>query len=179
MAAALSGLLLLVLAAPAFSASHAAEAKPPGAEKVLDRTVAVVNGDPILLSELEARYALAVKLAPGITQAQVLKTMINRDLLLRQARKIFPSSVSDGQAIRQFTDFRIEAFVVVPEKAVMDYYEENKARMGGTPYEQVRGQIERILREKEINKRLLDYIQALRQKADIRVFLTNTPSIFR
>ncbi|MDA8388349.1 MAG: hypothetical protein M0Z58_06795 [Nitrospiraceae bacterium] len=151
----------------------------PGAGKILDRTVAFVDDDAILSSELEARYALARKLAPGITRAQVLQTMINRTLLLRQARQIFPPAMSDEQAIRQFTDFKIRAFVVVPESAVRDFYEKNKAKMGSAPYERVRGRIERLLKEKEINRRLLDYIRTLRQKADIRVFLTNAPPIFR
>ena len=142
-----------------------------GAEEILDGTVALVGNEPILLSELLSRYALAKKLAPGITQAQVLQTMINRVLLLREARKIFPPTMSDEQAVREFTDFRIKAFVVVREEEARDYYEKNRAKMGNAPYEQVRGRIESILGAKEMNKRLADYIQALRQKADIRVFL--------
>ena len=153
----------------------------PGAEKekILDRTVAFVDNEPILLGSLDFRYALAKKLAPGITKEEVLQTMINRALLLREARKIFPPAMSNEKAVREFTDFRIKAFVVVGEEAARDYYEKNKAMMGNAPYEQVRKKIERLLRAKEINKRLADYIRTLRQKADIRVFLTNTPMIFR
>ncbi|MDA8171662.1 MAG: hypothetical protein M0Z48_07520 [Nitrospiraceae bacterium] len=150
----------------------------PDSEKILDRTVAFVGDDAILLSELETRYTQAVKLTPDITKAQVLQTMINRLLLLREARKIFPETMDDEQAIREFTDFKIRAFVVVPEDAVRDFYEKNKAKMGGAPYEQMRGQIERLLKEKEINRSLQSYLQGLREKAYIRVFLTNTPSIF-
>ncbi len=179
--------LFLFLVAPAAPASVEISGSPaaggilkssPCAEKILDRTVALVGTDAILLSELEARYRQAKKITPGITKAQVLQTMINRLLLLREARKIFPETMSDEQAIREFTDFKIRAFVVVPEDAVRNFYEENKTRMGGAPYEQVRGQIERLLKEKEINQRLQSYLETLRQKSYIRVFLANTPSIF-
>lgn len=151
----------------------------PADHKILDRTVAVVDDDAILLSDLQARFALAKKLAPDITQSQVLQTMINRTLLLREARKIFPETMSDEQAIKEFTDFKIRAFVVVPEESIRNFYEENKAKMGGAPYERVRGQIEGLLTEKEINRRLEDYLKGLRQKAYIRVFLTNTPEILK
>ncbi len=147
-------------------------------EKTLDRIVAFVNDDAILLSELNARYELARKLAPDITRQQVLQTMINRKLLLREARKIFPEPVSREQALREFTDLKIRAFVRIPEGSVRNFYNENKTELGGVPFGSVKDRIERLLEEKEINRRLQAYLETLRGKADIKIYLENTPAIF-
>ncbi|MDA8085385.1 MAG: hypothetical protein M0Z75_01675 [Nitrospiraceae bacterium] len=148
------------------------------AEKILDRTVAFVNDDAILLSELDARYIQAKRLTPDITLGQVLQTMINRQLLLVQARKIFPEPVSEDKALQEFTDLKIRAFVRIPEQAARNFYDQNKKQLGGVPFDSVKDQIERLLKEKEINRRLQAYLETLRGNADIKIFLENTPAIF-
>ncbi len=145
--------------------------------KTLDRIVAFVNGDAILLSELDARYELAVKLTPGITRRQVLQTMINRDLLLAQARKIFPEPVSADKAIQEYTGLKIRAFVRISGTAARNFYDANKKQLGGVSFDSVKDQIERLLEEKEINRRLQAYIGTLRGNAHIKTFLENTPAI--
>ncbi len=146
--------------------------------RILDRIVAFVNDDAILLSELNDRYELARKLAPDITRRQVLQTMINRKLLLFEARKIFPEPVSRDQALQEFTDLKIRAFIRIPEEAARNFYNENKKELGGVPFDSVKDRIERLLKEKEINRRLQAYLETLRGKADIKIFLENTPAIF-
>ncbi len=150
------------------------------AEKTLDRIVAFVNDDAILLSELDVSYALARKLSPDITRRQVLQTMINRELLLEQARKIFPEPVSEDQAVDQFTDLKIRAFVRIPGEAVRNFYDENKKQLGDVPFDSVKDRIERLLMEKEINRRLQGYLETLRGKAHIKIFLEkkDIPPIF-
>ena len=163
-----AALMVLMAAGPLLAAEKT---------KTLDRIVAFVNGDAILLSELDARYELAVKLTPGITRRQVLQTMINRDLLLAQARKIFPEPVSADKAIQEYTGLKIRAFVRISETAARNFYDANKKQLGGVSFDSVKDQIERLLEEKEINRRLQAYIGTLRGNAHIKTFLENTPAI--
>ncbi|MDA8091696.1 MAG: hypothetical protein M0Z61_15935 [Nitrospiraceae bacterium] len=148
------------------------------ADKTIDRIVAFVNDSAILMSDLDARYDQARKLAPDVTRAQVLQTMINRQLLLAQARKIFPEPVEADKAIDEFTDLKIRAFVRIQDEAVRNFYDENKKQLGDVPFDSVKDRIERLLEEKEINRRLQSYLESLRENAYIKVFLDNTPAIF-
>ncbi len=52
--------------------------------EVLDRIVAIVDDDVILSSELEEAF---MKAGEGIKRSMVLDDMINRSLLLKQAKK--------------------------------------------------------------------------------------------
>jgi len=61
---------------------------PVVSAEVIDRVVAFVDDKAITLSELEEKYKAAVKLSPNIKKEDVLNTMINRVLLLREAKKL-------------------------------------------------------------------------------------------
>ncbi len=59
---------------------HACEA-----EGFSDRVAAFVDEDSITASELQEQYMETLKMTPDITKEEVLNTMINRILILREA----------------------------------------------------------------------------------------------
>lgn len=137
---------------------------------VLDRVVAFIGDDAILLSELRANVEKARATVPDITDMEVLNTMINRKLLAREAKKYFPEENDEDMLVRDYMDLKIRALITVPEKDVRDFYDANRAGFGKAGYEQVREQIEQLLVEKEVNKRLRDQINDLRARAWIKTF---------
>lgn len=137
---------------------------------VMDRTVACVDDDAILLSDLERSYQKAVLVSPGISRAEVLQTLINRTLLLREARKLFRET-DEEQAIKDYVDLKVRAFIKVPEDEVRAFYDANSKNFGEVGFDKVKGQIETLLEEREVNKRLEDHLRDLRAKAFIRTFL--------
>jgi parvulin-like peptidyl-prolyl isomerase len=138
---------------------------------VIDRTVAFVEDDAILLSDLDRNYQKALLVSPGITRAEVLETLINRTLLLREAKKLFRGITDDEQAIKDYIDLKVRAFIKLPEQEVRDYYDEHRKDFGGLEFEQVKAQIETLLQEREVNMRLADLVKDLRVKAYIKTFL--------
>ncbi len=143
---------------------------------VLDRVVAFVGSDAIMLSELRANVARARAVVPDITDMEVLNTMINRKLLAVEAKKYFPEENDEDALVRDYMDLKIRALVTIPEKDIRDYYNKNKANFGNVGFEQVRGQIEKLLEEKEVNRRLRDQIQDLRARAWIKTFPDAIPA---
>ena len=106
-----------------------------------DRVVAFVDNDAITLSELEERYAQTLHITPDITREEVLHTMVNRLLLLREARKIKLEALSEDE------DFQ------------------------GKELETVREEIEKVLIEKALNERLKSHINELKEKSCVKIQL--------
>ncbi|MDA8169506.1 MAG: SurA N-terminal domain-containing protein [Nitrospiraceae bacterium] len=146
--------------------------------KVIDRTVAFVNNEAILLSELDARYQKAKQITPDITRQQVLNTMINRALLVQAAKKIFPETTDEDKLIRDYIDLKVRAFIKISGQEVRDFYDGNRKNFGSASFDQVKDRIESLLEEQEVNRRLESHIQALRSKAWVEVFLEGPPPLF-
>jgi hypothetical protein len=152
--------ILLVLLLPA-----------KGMAAIIDRMVAFVDDQAILLSQLDQAYEKAKALAPDITKEEVLQTLINRRLLLIDATKLFPDVTDEDKVLKEYIDLRVRAFIIIPEDEIEAFYEQNKTEFKGAPYEDVREQIETLLREKEVNEKLESLIDNLRANAHIRTFL--------
>jgi hypothetical protein len=138
---------------------------------VIDRVVAFVEDEPILQSELDQAYEAARTLEPSITMREVLRTLVNRKLLLREARKLFPETSDEDRLIRDYIDLKVRAFIRVSEEEARAFYEENRASMEGAAYEAVKDRIELLLEEREVNRRLASHIGDLQSKAEVRVLL--------
>jgi len=137
----------------------------------VEKVVAFIDDEPILLSELTQELARARALQPDITAQEVLQSMINRRLLLREARRLFPAQMPQEDMLREYIDLKLRAFIKVPQEEVRAYYQEHREELGGQSYEEVQVRIEELLRERELNRRLKQHLQDLRGKAFIKVLL--------
>ncbi len=152
---------LLIFAIALFAAS-AAQAE------IQDRVVAFIDEEAITQSELEEAYQKSIRLKPDITRREALETMINRRLLLREARRLRMEAPEDA-AVEEYIDLKVRAFIKVSEQAVEGFYKENIKEFKGLNLSAVRDNIETLLREKEVNERLKRHIEELRAKSYIKI----------
>jgi hypothetical protein len=141
----------------------------PGTALIKDHVVAFVDNTAITLSEFEEEYSKAQKVTPGITKEEVLNAMINRVLLLREAKKIRLTERSDDELLKEYIDLKLRPFVKVKEKDVLDYYEIHSKDFQGKTLEDMREEIENYLAEAELNRLLKKHIEELRKKAYIGI----------
>lgn len=143
----------------------------PAQAKVIEKVVAYIGNEAITMSELEAEYSRALEAKPDITEREVLETMINKRLLLREARKLMFEAPDTETLLKEYIDLKVKAFIKVDEAEILKFYEENKQELGNVQLQDVRSRIEQYLIETEVNRRLREHIAALREKSDIRVLL--------
>jgi len=136
-----------------------------------DRVVAFVDNIAITLSELEETYTKTQKVTPGITKDEVFNTMINRVLLLREAKKLKLEAHSENEMLRDYLDLKIRPFIRIKEEELIDFYEKHIRDFYGQEFEQVREKIETYLTEKEMNEHVKMHINELRGKAYIKLQL--------
>jgi len=143
--------------------------RSPAAAEISDCVASFVDNTAITMSELEDAYKKAVELAPGITKEEVLNTMINKVLLLREAKKIGLEASSEDELLKEYTDLKIRTFIRIREEEITDFYEKHLNNFQGKEIESVRDEIEGYLTEKEVNERLKSRIKELREKAYIKI----------
>ena len=136
-----------------------------------DRVVAYVDNDAITLSELEERYSNALQTTPDITREEVLHIMVNRLLLLREARKIKLESLTEDALLQEYIDLKIRAFIRISEEDIVDFYEGNTEEFQEKELDTVREEIENVLIEKALNERLKSHIDELKEKACVKIQL--------
>src|SRR4030043_990021 len=156
-------LLLVTCLLPTLSPS------PPSAIK--DRVVAFVDNTAITLSELNEVYTESLKHTPDITKEEVLNTMLNRLLLLREAKKLRLEAASEEKLLQEYTDLKIRPHIRIKEEEVSDFYQKHINDFQGKEFEAVREEIEHYLAERELNQLLKNYINELRKKAYIKIQL--------
>jgi hypothetical protein len=139
--------------------------------EIFDRVAAFVNDQAITLSEFQEQYRNTIKIAPDVTENDVINTMINRLLLLDEARKYRIEASTKDEMVKEYIDLKVRAFITVDEQEIEAFYEKNRSRFAGKAYEDVRGEIENYLTEKKLNERLTETLADLRKKAYIRIQL--------
>jgi hypothetical protein len=142
-----------------------------GSTAVSDRVIAFVDNDAITMSELDEQYKVTAKISPDITTREVLDTMINKILILREARKYRIEASSLEQVMQEYIDLKVRAFIRVSESDIEKFYQENMANFSGKEFEDVRDEIDKYLTEKELNERLKELLKELRRDAYIRIFI--------
>ncbi|MEJ2181980.1 MAG: SurA N-terminal domain-containing protein [Nitrospirota bacterium] len=145
--------------------------RPGAADEVIDRVVAFVGDHAITLAELDAEYKRRVDAGLDTTREAVLATMINRFLLLREARRMRIDAPDDDTLVREYIELKVRAFVKVRENEVQAYYAEHREEFGNVPYEKVKDTIKTLLKEREVNRLLRAHIEKLREAAYIKVLL--------
>lgn len=160
---AITGIALVVII---FSA-----AVPYGSAEVVERIVAYVDDRAILLSELDQHYREMLKLSPDIKKEEVLFTMINRILLLREAKKLRIEANTSDAVIQEYIELRLKTFIKISDSEIKDFYNNNRKEFNSLDLDSVRDKIENYLIEKEVNQRLKQHIEELRSKAYIKLQL--------
>ncbi len=154
--------------------------------EVVDRVVAIVDDEAVMLSELNSAYqraflpqgesAEAKNSKTDITQEEVLNGLINRVLLLKQAKKFSHSiqtrnDYDENTLIKEYIEKQLKTFIRIPFEEIEQFYEKNKESLGSKDFYDVRDKIEELLTEKELNKRLIRHIEELRKNAYIKIQL--------
>lgn len=138
---------------------------------IRDRVVAYVDNTAITLSELEKKYAETVQATPAVAKEEVLNTMINRILMIREARKLRLKSESEDALLRDYIDLKIRAFIRIKDEEIRSFYDAHSADFSGKEIDEIREDVENFLIEQELNKRLKEHIDELRNNACVKIQL--------
>jgi len=139
--------------------------------ELIDRVVAYVDDRAITLSELNETFDKTRKVQPDITEREVLDTMINKMLLLNEAKRLRLEGKSDEELLNEYIALRVRAFIRLREEDIEEYYQKNIEEFKEAPYESVKDKIEQYLTEREINSLLKKQIAGLRAKAYIKILI--------
>ena len=135
---------------------------------VVDRVVASVDDLAITQSELYERFRDVRRIDRNVTLKEVLEGMINRILILRDARR-FRLSGEEDSMIRQYIDLKVRALIRIDEDDVENYYRAHSHEFSDRGFDEVREEITKYLTEQEVNRRLRIRLEALRRGAHIRI----------
>lgn len=136
---------------------------------LIDRVVAFVDNKAITLSEFNETYEKTTKVKQGIPKSNVLNTIINRILLLKDAEKMKLEGRHDEEILKEYIELKIKAFVRIREEEVDAFYKKNKAEFKDRSYEDVSEGIEKYLTEIKINETLRKHIEELRANAYVKI----------
>jgi hypothetical protein len=140
-----------------------------GSAEVLDKVVAFVDDEAITLSELEAAHASALKRKPGSTRQEVLLRMINRYILLREARRLRLEAPDEDTLIEEYVSLRVTAFLTIDEKDVKEFYGKNRKEFPGKRFPEVKDRIRKYLHQEEVNRMLKRHVEELKSKSEIKI----------
>jgi hypothetical protein len=148
---------------------------PAQSSEIKDRVAAYVDNEAITVSELEITFADTLHALPSITRMEVLQTMINKIILIREAKHIRLDAPNEDELLNEYIDLKLRAFIRIKEKKLSAFYEENSSDFQGKDFDDVREEIESYLIEKELNENLKEHINNLRREACIEIRLDEQP----
>ncbi len=138
--------------------------------EVIDRVVAFIDDEAITLSDFREYMNRARQLTPEISRTEAINALINRRLLLREANRLRLRGGPDKE-INEYIDIKVRVFIKISPEEIEEFYNENREKFKATPLDDVRDDIERLLRERKVNKRLKKHIEQLRSKSYIKINL--------
>ena len=144
----------------------------------VDRVVAYVDDMAITQRTLEARYSAALKEKgtdkDKFTRFEALSEIIDKALLLREARKIKLTATSEDELVQKYIEFKVKALIIIREEEIKEYYDKNQVLFKKSKYSEARDRIKRYLENEEKMRRLKHHMASLRQKATIRILVEET-----
>jgi hypothetical protein len=150
----------------------------PVCSEVIERVVAVVNNEVILLSDFRHEMIKGQYLDDTAGRRRVLDRMIDRLLLLEQAKKMrldritsYRGVVDDDKLIDEYLRKRVSALINVPFEQVESWYIANMDKFGNKKLIEVKGEIEAELIKSEFKIKVQAHIIELRRRAYIRIQL--------
>jgi len=146
--------------------------------EIIERIVAIVNNNIILLSELTEECKSATQSGEEVDKKKILNRMIDDVLLLQEAAKfgmgtgVRYEKKKDAQTvIKEFIQIRIRAFIHIPQQEIEEYYNAHRDQYQNKGFFEARDEIEDRMADERMKTRLAAYIDELRRKAYIRVQL--------
>lgn len=136
-----------------------------------DRVVAFVDDQAITLSEFRDQLTTVRSVSPDARREDVINTMINRKILIREARKYRLEAPSDEELVNEYIDLKVRAYIRVSEPDIEEFYEKNIEQFRDKRYEDVREEIETYLTEKQLNEKLRETLKTLRETSYIKIQL--------
>jgi hypothetical protein len=151
----------------------------PSYAEVIERIVAIVNEDIILLSEFQSVLLSSIEPDSPAVRERVLNEMIDNMLLLNEAKKYRISAldkankaeIDNSIIVGEYIDRRIKALIHVPYEDIERYYQMNSDLFRGKEIIDVRDAIEEQLVETELRIKLREHLGELRKKAYVRTQL--------
>ena len=170
---ALAGALLIALAGCNKPAAEKPKAAEPAAQKPADaEVVATVNGDRITMGELEKLvHPQLLELERqrveqiGRIREDGLENMIAKRLVETEAKR---QGLTPEQLIKKEVSDKTPA---PPEAEVRKVYEQNRDKVGGRSFEQVKHDLSEYMRQQQLSQGLQQYINGLRKAANVQVSL--------
>lgn len=145
---------------------------------LIERVVAIVNNEPVLYSRLQEWIAFEASEGRAVSESEALDTLIQRVLIMQQARKIglvdqtyLSSRDQEDKVIETYIERRVKALIHVPFSEIEDYYRNNTGLFGDRDLYEVWDEIEAVLREGRLQMKLDDHVAELRKGAYIRIQL--------
>ena len=151
-----------------------------GHSEILDRVVAIVNNDLILLTEFKEELKRVRSEGSEITDQEVLQGMIKHMIILEEAKKYLMSGNYDvyhlttnqkQELIDEYIEKRIKAFIHIPFEDIERYYQENKDDFNGKDLYGAWDEIEQIIKRAQLKIKLNEHVNSLMKKAYIRIQL--------
>ncbi|MBL7032160.1 MAG: hypothetical protein ISR97_03140 [Nitrospira sp.] len=145
--------------------------------ELIERIVATVNDDVILLSEFKTAVRLTEESGKAVIEEDILELMIQNRLLLEQAKKFsFGMDASAGPStpdmvIQHYIDRRIKALIYIPFRDIETHYFINIEKYDDRDLYDVKDEIEKYLLNKKLEIKIQEHIDELKQGARIRVQL--------
>ncbi len=133
----------------------------------IDRVVAYVDNNAITYSELRAEFNKNKGLR--ITEADTLNSMVNRMLLLKEARAMRLEASGYEELLKEYIEIKIRSVILIKEETVENFYSQNKNNFQNKSLSEVRDDIEMYLFEAETNRLLNQHISNLRKIYDVRI----------
>lgn len=139
--------------------------------EVIDRVVAYVDDTAITLSELQKQYAKVKETVSSITEEEVLNSMVNSQLLLKEAKKMRLDAPTKDEILKDYIDIKIKAAIIIKDEEIDKFYNEHWKDFKDRDHAAVREEIEKYLSELETNKQLKKHLEELRSRAEVKVQL--------
>jgi len=143
--------------------------------ELIDRVVAIVGDDVILYSELKESLKEARAKGEDLTEEEMLERLINRRLILIEARKFrigtkkyYQDTEDEARLIDDYITNRIKVMIQVSFDEIETYYNNHREEFGNKGLYEVWNEIEDILKAQKLNETLERYIKSLKQTTYIR-----------
>lgn len=141
----------------------------PASAELIDRVIAYVDDTAITLREFNKHYEKTIKIKHDISKEEVLNTLINRTLLLREAKKLKIEATTEDELLNEYIDLKVKAFIRIREEDIRGFYDSNTSEFRGLSYESVRDKIEDYLVQLEVNRLLKRHLSELRANSYIKI----------
>ncbi|MBF0541986.1 MAG: hypothetical protein HQK91_11120 [Nitrospirae bacterium] len=144
------------------------------AAELIDRVVAFVDDDVITLRELDNQYENLHSKDNTVTKEMTLNTMVNQLLIEKDAVRRRITGTTKEDTINKYINLYVKSQIFIKDKDIDYYYNENINNLKGQNIKDIRDKINEILTEKQINVKLWELINNLKNKSYVKIQLDLT-----